>query len=57
MANNKVIKITCEGAATIDYKKILDFQGDLKDLNEEDYIRLKTEIITYGFNSPIQIRI
>ncbi len=49
------IKITCTGADAVDYNKILNFQGELKELNEDDRNRLVNEILEYGFNSPIHV--
>lgn len=51
----KVIKIMCQGADAVDYHKILDFQGKLKDLSPEDAARLDKEMLDYGFNSPIHV--
>lgn len=52
---NKTIKILCEGAAMASIKDLIGFQGDLKELNEDDMEKLKNEMVEYGFNSPIQI--
>jgi len=49
------IKITCKGADTVSYKKIQPFQGDLKEMTEEDAARLDNEILTNGFNSPVHV--
>lgn len=49
------LTIRCRAAATVPYKNILDFQGDLKQLSEEDYARLRKEILDNGFNSPIHV--
>ena len=49
------IVIACEGAATVPYTKIKNFQGDLKDISPEDYERLKEQILDHGFNSPVHV--
>lgn len=51
----KKIKVTVKGADTVDYKNISDFQDELKVISEDDLVRLKNEIIEYGFNSPIHV--
>lgn len=49
------LRITCEGAGKVDFEKIDDFQGGLKELSPEDFERLKGEMDDYGFNSPIHV--
>lgn len=51
----KTIKITCEGADAVEYDKIMDFQGELKEMNDEDAERLDNAILKYGFNSPVHV--
>ncbi len=50
---DKVIRISCEGAATIDVDKLVNFQGDLKILSEESYQRLRLSILELGFSFPV----
>jgi DNA modification methylase len=45
----KQIRIACKGAIELDYKELNELQGDLKDLSEEDYLKLETEILETGF--------
>jgi len=52
---NGTIRITCKGAANVPYHTILNFQGALKELSDENYARLENEILVYGFNSPIDV--
>lgn len=49
------IKIACEGAGKCNFKEIIPFQGKLKQLTDINYERLKHEILTSGFNSPIHV--
>lgn len=49
----KIIRIACEGAATIELDTLLDFQGNLKSLSDEAYKNLRTSIIDFGFSFPI----
>lgn len=51
----KKIVIKCKGAATVDFKEIDNFQGDLKVMSQEGYDQLKQEVLEYGFNSPIHV--
>lgn len=50
---SKSIKISCEGTATVDYLNLVDFQGDLKELNEKGFEALKAEILRHGFAFPV----
>lgn len=47
------ITIACEGAFTISLDEITDLQGNLKDLSESNYAKLRDSIITYGFSFPV----
>jgi hypothetical protein len=49
----KKIKIACTGAMLIDVSELVPMQGDLKDLSEENYEKLKKDIIKLGFSEPI----
>jgi site-specific DNA-methyltransferase (adenine-specific) len=50
-----LISISCEGSDTLPFARITPFQGDLKDLSEENYNKLKREILTNGFAEPISV--
>lgn len=52
---DKVIPIKCQGAAAIDYEKLVESQGELKTLSKTNYERLKKEIIELGFSEPILV--
>ncbi len=47
------IKITCQGATTIPLDELVDLQGNLKDLSEDNYVKLRNSIVKYGFSFPI----
>lgn len=51
----KAIKIECKGADLLPINEMVHFQGELKEISEENLHKLKEEIINYGFNSPIHI--
>lgn len=51
----KVIKIECQGAKTAPYKKLQNFQGDLKLLSEAAYEKFKANLIENGFSEPISV--
>lgn len=51
----KQIKIACKGAESMDPKDLEPFQGNLKDLHDEDFDRLKGEILEQGFSEPISV--
>ncbi len=45
----KMIKISCDTGTQVSYKALLDFQGDLKELSEENFNKLSAEITKTGF--------
>lgn len=49
------IEIKCKGAKTLDHKKMVPFQGELKDLSDQDYEKLKKNILELGFSEPISV--
>lgn len=49
------IKIECEGAATVPVSHLLEFQGNLKSLSRENYLKLKKDILELGFSEPISV--
>jgi DNA modification methylase len=51
----KQIEIACEGAQTVPFEKLEPFQGDLKDLSEENYQKLRGEILERGFSEPVSV--
>jgi site-specific DNA-methyltransferase (adenine-specific) len=51
----KTVKIACQGAASIQIDNLKPFQGELKTLSDENYAKLKNEIIDLGFSEPIAI--
>ena len=51
----KKIKVTATGADTVHYKKLVPFQGNLKDLRLIDYERLRNQILELGFSEPITV--
>lgn len=55
MAARESIKITCKGAATIAPSALQNFQGELKSLTHEDFLRLKKQIVDLGFSEPISV--
>lgn len=52
---SKVVRIECQGAGTVAIDNLLAFQGDLKTLSEENYRKLRDEIIRDGFSEPISV--
>ncbi len=47
------IKITCEGQKYIDISELEYFQGNLKELSDEAFNKLKNLILKYGFSFPV----
>jgi len=46
------IEITCTGSHYIEYKKLVEFQGDLKTLSSENLEKLRQSILRNGFTTP-----
>jgi len=51
----KIVKIACEGAATLPLDELEAFQGDLKTLSKENAARLRRVILRDGFSEPFSI--
>lgn len=51
----KIVKIACEGAATLPLEDLEEFQGELKTLSEENAARLRRVILRDGFSEPFSI--
>lgn len=43
------LKISCKAARDLDYRELQDFQGDLKDLTTNNYIKLRAQLETAGY--------
>lgn len=48
-----IIEINCEGSRTVPLEKLRPFQGNLKELSEANYVKLKGNIQTMGFSFPV----
>ncbi len=46
------LQITCTGVTTVGLDELTDLQGDLKDLTEENYAKLRNSFTKYGFTIP-----
>lgn len=53
MEEVKTITISCQGAVNLSLDELTELQGNLKDLIEENYIKIRNSIIEYGFSFPI----
>ncbi|MDR2170576.1 MAG: ParB N-terminal domain-containing protein [Planctomycetaceae bacterium] len=51
----ETIKITCAVKDVLDYRKIVDFQGDVKSHDERNIEHIITSINQHGFSFPIFI--
>ena len=52
---DKTIEIRCTGVRAVRLEDLQPFQGELKVLTDENYRRLKQEIVERGFSEPIAI--
>lgn len=48
------VRIACQGALEVPLEKLNELQGELKSLSEENYGKLKNEILGTGFAFPIR---
>jgi DNA modification methylase len=55
MPEKKCIEIKCRGAELVPHEALIPFQGNLKDLSEENYNKLKREILDLGFSEPFSV--
>lgn len=49
------VRVTCQGAGLLKLGDIKPFQGNLKDLPEENYEKLRDAILKHGFSFPFFI--
>jgi len=47
------IKIACQGYTVVPLEELKDLQGNLKDLTEENYVKLRNSMTQYGFSFPV----
>jgi len=52
---DRIVRVTCTGAATLPITKIEPFQGSLKTLSKQAFAKLKKSIIDFGFSFPLFI--
>lgn len=55
MTEQKTVIIACRGAAALSLEQLMPFQGNLKTLPEENYRKLRDEMLRDGFSEPISI--
>ena len=53
MDRKKTIEIKCKGADTLPIDRILEFQGELKELSKENEKKLRNSILKFGFIAPL----
>lgn len=46
------LTVSCQGATTVSIDELTDLQGDLKDLSEENYVKLRNSMTKFGFSFP-----
>lgn len=52
MGHKEPIRITCQGADTVQLNELIEMQGGLKELSEKAFDKLKAEILSLGFTAP-----
>lgn len=53
MDPNLTIEISCQGYTKVPIDELKDLQGNLKDLTEENYVRLRNSMTKFGFSFPV----
>lgn len=53
MDNQLTIEIACKGYTAFPLEELHDLQGNLKDLTEENYVRLRNAMTKFGFSFPV----
>lgn len=53
MSKKPMIDISCRGAECLPYQKLIEYQGELKILDDFNYEKLRKNILTDGFSAPI----
>jgi hypothetical protein len=53
MAGNGHIRISCTGSRLVEWRKLKEFQGDLKELSKDSYCKLQASIKKHGFAAPV----
>lgn len=51
----KIIKIAVQAKETIPYNQLEPFQGELKTLSKEQYERMRSNILKYGFSFAVHV--
>jgi len=49
------VKVECKGADMVPIELLTEFQGNLKSLSEENYGKLKADILELGFSEPVSV--
>jgi hypothetical protein len=47
------IDVTCEAATALPLDSLLDFQGGIKTISDENLAKLKRRIVEHGINAPV----
>ncbi len=50
---SKTIRVRCKGTKTLPLDRLKSFQGNLKTLRQEEYLKLRRSIQKHGFRFPI----
>ena len=49
------VKIACRPTADVSLDEVLDLQGNLKDLSEANYVKMRNSLVEYDFSFPLYI--
>ena len=55
MIDAKVIKISCEAKETVDLDELVEFQGDLAKLTNDNFLRLEAAFLKHGITFAVSV--
>lgn len=51
--SGKIINVKCKGSRAVSLQKLKTFQGNLVELKQENFDKLKRLLLKYGFRFPV----
>ncbi len=54
-AGQRTVKVKCRGYKNIKISKLIEFQGNLKELNPVSYDKFKANLLRLGFSEPVLV--
>jgi hypothetical protein len=51
--DTEALRITCAGHTSVELDDLHDLQGELKELSEDNYLKLRNSLTRFGFSFPV----